>query len=316
MVYSIPMSRERETSGLASRLAMQVVEYARREAIAPGTHLAEQHLAGVLKVSRSPVRRALAHLEALGVVEREANRGYFLRKLPAALGAAAPRRPADTAEEHYLRIADDRLAGRLADHVTETALMRRYDLPRRELQRILHRMEKEGWVERKPGHGWLFVALADTVEAHAQSYRFRMLLEPAAILEPGFRTDVAELERLRRDQRMLLDGGFLRLPRSRLFEIGSDFHETIVSFSGNRFMLDALKRLNDMRRLLEYRAHLDRARLLGQCREHLRLLDLIESGKLQEASRFLRRHLDVVRTIKTGSGGERLAADAVVRIKR
>jgi DNA-binding GntR family transcriptional regulator len=287
-----------EPYGLAGRLAAQIVDYARRQELAPGSHLTEQSLAAALNVSRSPVRRALARLKEAGVVRREVNRGFYLAKLPAANNAMVVR-TADDAETAYMRVAEDRLAGRLPDEVSETALMRRYRLPRRELQRILHRMEKEGWVERKPGHGWRFIALADTVEAHAESYRFRMLLEPAALLEPGFRVDPAEIARCRRDQEMLLAGGFMKVPSAWLFEIGSDFHETIVRFSGNRFMLDALKRLNSMRRLLEYRAHVDRSRLVGQCREHLQLLELLEKGQREKAARFLKKHLDVVRAIKT-----------------
>ncbi len=299
VVYYFTMKAE--PSGLAGRLSTQIVDYARHQQFERGAHLTEQSLAAALNVSRSPVRRALAYLEVIGVVRREANHGYYLEKLPPIHQAAVPS-SADDAEAWYLRIAEDRLAGRLEDQVTETALMRRYRLRRGELQRILHRMEKEGWIERKPGHGWMFGALADTVEAHAQSYRFRMALEPAALLEPGFRIDPEEMARCRREQEMLLAGGFMKVSSARLFEIGSNFHETIVSFSGNRFMLDSLRRLNSMRRLLEYRAHIDRARLVGQCRQHLQLLDLLEQGQIEQAAGFLRQHLDAVRAIKTERG--------------
>ncbi|HWI15031.1 MAG TPA: GntR family transcriptional regulator [Burkholderiales bacterium] len=286
-------------SDLTARLAAKVADYIRQGRLARGDHLTEQQLADAYNVSRTPVRGALAMLERAGVVEREPHRGYFVKKIPTASALSALPKPTDPAEDRYLRIADDRLAGRLPDHVTETALMHRYGVPRRELQRMLHRMEKEGWIERKPGHGWMFVALPDTMEAHAQSYRFRMLFEPGALLEPGFRIDKAELARIRRDQQMLLDGGVRRLSRAKLFEMGSDFHETLMSFSGNRFVIDAIRRVNAMRRLLEYRAHSDRERFASQCREHLHLLDLLEHGSRAEAADYLRRHLDVVRAIKT-----------------
>lgn len=296
-------------SALSQQLALQIAGYIRRSNLEPGAHLTEQQLADLLKVSRSPVRRALAELEKTGIVEQARHRGFFLKKVPAAQGKAAPE-ATNLAEERYLRIADDRLAGRLEDNVTETALMRRYDMPRRELQRILHRMEKEGWAERKPGHGWQFIALADSVEAHGQSYRFRMLFEPAALLEPTFRIDQAEFDRIRRDQQTLLDGGIARLSRAQLFRMGSDFHETLMGFSRNRFMIDAIRRVNTMRRLLEYRAHYDRERFAGQCREHLRLLELLQQGTRENAAHYLRKHLDVVRAIKTEprEGGARVAA--------
>ena len=49
--------------------------------------------------------------------------------------------------------------------------------------------------------------------------------------------------------------------------------------------------MNSLRRLLEYRAKRDRAKLKGQYREHMTLLDLIESGKLEKAAVFLDKHL-------------------------
>jgi DNA-binding GntR family transcriptional regulator len=296
-------------SELARQLALRMAEYLCRSGLEPGAHLAEQQFADALKVSRTPVRRALAVLADTGVVTHHPNRGYFLRKIPQAHQRPALSEGSSPAEERYLRLADDRLAGRIEDHVTETALMRRYDMPRRELQRVLHRMEKEGWIERKPGHGWMFAALPDSIEAHAQSYRFRMLFEPAALLEPGFRLIDSEVERVRRDQQMLLDGGVHCLSRARLFELGSDFHNTVIGFSNNRFMTDAIQRVNATRRLLEYRAHYDRERIAGQCREHLHLLDLLEQGSRKQAAEFMRKHLDVVRAQKTG--GETSGTDTL-----
>jgi len=270
--------------------------------MSPDTHVTEQSLADTFGVSRSPVRKALALLARQGVLVREPNRGYFFKSLSeAARGVLAT--IVDQTDERYLRIADDRLAGRVDDHVTETQLMQRYGIGRREIQRILHRMEKEGWAERKAGHGWQLVTLADTVEAHAEGYRFRMLLEPAALLEPTFRVNPSELERVRRDQQMLLDGAVYRLSRARLFELGSDFHDTIVGFSGNRHMVEAIRRVNATRRLLEYRAKYDRERMADQCREHLHLIELLRHGNREEAARYLRKHLDVVRALKTEPAG-------------
>jgi DNA-binding GntR family transcriptional regulator len=302
-------------SGTASRLtatlAAQIVEHIRQGGLAKGAHLIEQELADAFNVSRTPVRGALVVLERAGIVAREPRRGCFLCRIPSETLLSTLPKPPDASEERYLRIADDRLAGRLPDHVTESALMQRYGATRRELQRMLHRMEKEGWIQRKPGHGWMFVALPDTAEAHAQSYRFRMHFEPGALLEPTFRIERSELARIRRDQQMLLDGGVRRLSRARLFESGSDFHETLMSFSGNRFVVDAMRRVNAMRRLLEYRAHWDRERVATQCREHLHLLDLLELGSRADAAAYLRRHLDVVRRIKTASAATSNALSAV-----
>ena len=69
--------------------------------------------------------------------------------------------------------------------------------------------------------------------------------------------------------------------------------------SGNPFLLDALRRVNALRRLLEYRAKRNRDSLPQQCREHLQLLDHLARGKREQAARLMERHLDVARKTKS-----------------
>ena len=131
-----------------------------------------------------------------------------------------------------------------------------------------------------------------------------MIIEPAAILEPTFRVDPALFEKVRRQQMQLLDGGIERWTAAERFRAGADFHEAIVECSGNRFLFDALRNVNQLRRVIEYHSQTgstqDRTRMRRQCEEHLVLLDLLEAGERMEASHMLRQHLDVVGAIKTG----------------
>lgn len=292
--------RKTAPSGLSTRLAMQITELILREELPKGAHLTEQWIADALRVSRSPVRSAMQFLESLGVLAKEPNRGYFLKKSPAALKRSTLSSESDPEEARYLQIADDRLKGSLGGEFTESELRRRYRMTATQTRRLLARMHREHLIHKKPGHGWAFEPVLDSAEAHNQSYRFRMIIEPAAVLEPGFRINQSAFDRSRKLQQQLLDGGILKLSRVELFTISSEFHETIVACSGNRYLLDALKRQNELRRIIEYRATLDRSRLVSQCREHLELLDLLEDGRFKEAAAFLKQHLDVVRAIKTG----------------
>ena len=43
-----------------------------------------------------------------------------------------------------------------------------------------------------------------------------------------------------------------RYSDAQIFDIGCEFHETIVGGSGNPFLLDGIRRVNSLRRLLEY----------------------------------------------------------------
>jgi DNA-binding GntR family transcriptional regulator len=188
----------------------------------------------------------------------------------------------------------------LADEVTEADLMTRYGLPRLQVQRILNRMAREGMIDRKPGRGWAFRPLLSNAESHRESYRFRMIIEPAALLEPGYQVDTAELEKCKREQLELLAGGIERCTPAELFRAGVHFHETVIAGAHNQFLLDSLRTLNQMRRVVEYGTRLDRSRLHRQCEEHLLLIDLLLKGERMEASQFLRQHLNTARITKIG----------------
>ena len=101
----------------------------------------------------------------------------------------------------------------------------------------------------------------------------------------------------------MLDGGIETWSPSERFRVGAEFHEAIVGCSGNRFLLDALRNVNRLRRVIEYRQQTtsarDRDRLHRQCEEHLQLLDRLEAGDRVAAANELRRHLDVVGAQKT-----------------
>ncbi|MFJ8109179.1 FCD domain-containing protein [Streptomyces sp. NPDC096132] len=295
------MSRPNLTTSLATRL----VDLFRRSGLKEGAHVTEQWAADTLEVSRTPVRKAMLFLHEVGILERVPNRGFFLARDASALARPDLSQGEDVEQSAYFEIADDYVAGRFTGAFTSADIARRYRLTPRQADRVLARMEAEDLVRRKPGgRGWEFQHVMATVDAHAQSYRFRMIIEPAALLEPGFTVDADAFALHRRQQEALLHGDILLLPRAELFQVNASFHEMLVGCSGNQFLLEAVRRQNRLRRLIEYRHQIDRSRLANQAREHLRLLDLVESGDLEAASSFLHEHLSKVRSIKTGTAPE------------
>jgi DNA-binding GntR family transcriptional regulator len=284
---------------LSPKIAFQIVEHVRAHDLRRGQHLPAQALADSFRVSRAPVTAALKLLEDLHIVRSERNRGFYLERNAQELGGFSL--PVDEAGEAwpYSAVAEDRLSGRLPDRVTESELMRLYRVPRGRLLKVLNRIAHEGWIERLPGHGWEFRPMLASKESYDMGYRFRAAIESAAVLEPTFRVDPAAFKAARERQQALLDGELRRLSRSQLFQINSQFHETIVACSRNEFFLDALKRMNRLRRLMEYRLAVDRSRLTRQCQEHLEILDRLESGSREGAAQFLRKHIEGARRIKT-----------------
>jgi DNA-binding GntR family transcriptional regulator len=281
---------DRTVKPLISQLAKRIVEHVRPGALPEGWHLAEQALADTFNVSRSPVREALMLLERNRIVTFRPNRGFFLALPAAEIRDLSLEAPVLAEEEKYFQIAEDRIQGKLHGHVSEAELMSRYGISRVKLMKILVRMSQEGWVERRPGHGWNFLPILDSVEALDQGYRFRLLVEPAALLEPTYRVDPVLFAGLRKEQEALdrkpVDGKL----SFEMFELGARFHEQIVACSGNRFFLEAVRHVNRLRRLIEYKVEVTESRLL-RYREHMGILTLLEESRVEDASDLLREHL-------------------------
>jgi DNA-binding GntR family transcriptional regulator len=285
---------------LAAQVAHRIVEHIREQGLDAGHHLGAQKLADLFRVSRAPVTEALKALEEGGVVYSQPNKGHFVARPIAHITPSAPEAVANQSEDKlYFLIAEDRLSGRLPDRVSENELMRRYNAPRGRLQLLLGQIAEEGWVERLPGHGWAFGDTLSSGEAYAKAYQFRAAIESQAVLQPAFRIDAEEFEAIRQQQIALLDGEMFTLPRARLFEINTRFHESIVAWSQNSFFLDASRRINRLRRLIEYRVTGgDRSRLKGQSEEHLQILDMLAAGEVEAVSRQLQDHILAAWTIK------------------
>ncbi len=295
---SAPAPERPPLTALQFRVAREILALARREDLAPGDRLAESALAEKIGTSRTPVNVALHHLAALGVVHYDANRGFFM--------ARAARDAHDVSEQFfnapddplYLKIAEDRLGRRLPDEVSEADLMREYEVSRSELRRILSRIQEEGWIERQVGHGWQFTSLIDSVEAYEESYLFRAAIEPTGIMSPSFSVNRSELEALRRRQTFIAEGGYLTMNSVELFEANSEFHETLAKWSGNRFIAQSVRRMDRLRRLVEYRQAQHRKPRQEQAVEHLAILEAIAAHDLLRAAALLREHLEGARRRK------------------
>lgn len=277
-------------SDLSEALAARIVAHIDAEKLAEGTHVAAQDLADRFNVSRSPINQALRLLHEKGVLAHERNRGYRVGGPGASSRELGLPTEADLSRV-YFQIADDRSHGRLPAQASETLIRSRYGLTRAQATAVLGRIAQEGWVERRPGYGWEFSEMLTTPEALAQTYRARMALEPAALVEPGYRLEAETIERLRATEMDLLDGGLETMAPDALHERGVRFHESIVGAGGNPFLLDALRRINRVRRLLSYRSMTARGRYHEQCREHLDILGLLEQRRNAEAAEALRAHL-------------------------
>ncbi|MGO4326339.1 GntR family transcriptional regulator [Cupriavidus sp. 2TAF22] len=290
----IPESTGRVRLALGYRIA----QWIRDESLQAGDRLNEQRLAEHLGVSRTPIRAALDHLEAQGFVQRRRNKGVELLAHPP---LEAPTEAAgEGGDELLVRIAHDRRREILPDEVSERDLMERYGETRATIKQALVRLADLGLAERRLGYRWKFQDSAWYNEARLESYRFRMAIEPAAILEPGFALSPEWAARMRIEHSAFLTQPWTEASSVAFFETNAAFHEGLALASGNRFYADAVRRMNRLRRLSNYDWKHGHGRVEVSCHEHLGILAALESGNREGAAELMRKHLDVASRLTSG----------------
>lgn len=281
------------TSNLQAELARQILTLVLAGRWQLGERVPEQQLAAHFSVSRSPVRGALSLLADQGLMRREPNRGFALARIPEDGAIAEDIAPASEVDRLYGRMMSDRAANKLPREISEAELIQRYAVSKGVLRKALMRLSGEGLVHRLRGHGWGFAESLETADAMRESYRFRAIIECGALREPDFKVRADELGRLRAAHRAMIQSPPPEIRRDDWFNMNVEFHETLVAWSGNRFLLRAIRQQNNLRRMTEYASFesIDLERVQSSCSAHLAILDALDSGDIDFAEALLRRHL-------------------------
>lgn len=272
---------------LQDALMRRIIDLVHKDGLAPGDRLKESQLADRLQVSRSPVRAALARLASDGFVEHHPNRGMILLATPPQTGSAdvAP------SEDMLVTIARLRREGLLGQQFTEAELMRMADADRPRVRQALTSLEGLGVVRRRSGYGWEFSVATRDSAARAESFRFRILIECAAIMEPDFKLETDWIQAMRDRHKQMIEAEWTETSSVVLFEMNAEFHQGISNASGNRYIADAMQRQNQLRRLSNYNWKHGPGRVVTTCSEHLEILDRLAMGDREVAASLMRRHL-------------------------
>ena len=256
-----------------------------------GAHLTEQGLADALKVSRTPIRKALTDLHAEGIVAKVAHRGYFLARPARTLFAASLDFPSFDEEALFERVALDHLQGVLPRSFSERDVISRYGVSARMARRVLNALCDEKVIFSDEEGSWRFNPFLLTNEASLASYEYRLATEPRIPLLPTFRVR-RELIRACRDEhiRLLTLAAPERTGRI-AFKVDAAFHEAIATCGGNPFFHSGVAQHNRLRQILEYRDAPDDGRMMVWLKEHLDILEAVVANELQEASALMRTHL-------------------------
>jgi DNA-binding GntR family transcriptional regulator len=287
----VPKPRRLPTRGNATQaaLAERILAWLRQQDLKSGDHVPERLATEAFHVSRTPVRAALALLTERGLLERRDQRGYFVKRdLENTDDAVALETPESALHDAILR---DRFSKRLDAEVTAAHLARRYRASRAMVLRVLGRLQKDSVVERALGQRWVFLPALDSLRSQEDSHRFRLILEPAAFLQPGFALDPRRTRDLKAalGELALQDARHVDLKRAVDTDIA--FHEAIADACNNRFLADAMRQQSRLRRFATTSMQVPPARLIESCREHLAILEAAEAGDLARAADLMRDHL-------------------------
>jgi len=281
---------------LRRNLAAEIIALMREQACAPGYHLVENEICQHFGVSRTPVRAALNLLAEAGVVEHRANRGFVLVELP----AQNPPEAAETDEVEednalFVAIAQAHLAGSLPRECTQQELVRLFSARLPVVVRVLRQLSDLGLVERKRGNGWSFVVSIDSDQTQRESYRFRSIIEPALLREPSFALTADWVEEMRAEHEAFAELKWRDTLAVEFYEMNARFHIGLAEACGNRYFHQAMEQQNRLRRFLNYGWEFGIERVRASIREHIAILDALESGDKNRAALLMELHLDEAR---------------------
>ena len=281
-----------DSTASSRRIARQILDLISEARFDPGHHLREQHLADALGVSRTPVRAGLKELTRMGAVEARPNQGFFLLKRSNELDQLEIEQSKSNDQKLYEQLVHDRIAGILPESFTQTEISQRYDVDRGVLTRTLVKLSEDGLIARNAGHGWRFLQTLNSDIALRNSYGFRLMIEPMALLTPNLHVDRQMLKRLRaRHLRLITHPDITQVPANEIFETDAAFHELLAEASGNLFVLQAIQQQNRLRRLLEFGSYHNKRRVKEWCEEHVAIIDALRENKQEQAAELMRKHL-------------------------
>lgn len=287
------MAEEEDTfSSLQKDLARKILSYLIDEQWEVGKKVSTPALARQFNVSRSPIAGALQILVQKGILAPSKRRGLEVIKDLSEIDMNKLL-PDSSLEQLYNVMMYDRAKGKIPKEVTEAELIPRYKVSRGIIRKLLMRFAADGLAHRMQGHGWQFVDVIENKEATRESYEFRLIIECAAFRAEKYEINTDKLQQVRKSHQDVLDGSETHVDSNTWFQINAKFHETITELSGNRYLTEAIRQQNNLRRMYETSKFewLAVDRIRQSCEEHIEIIDAILDGDLSWAESLMRQHL-------------------------
>jgi len=272
-------------------LAQKVLSIVLERGLVAGDHLPENTFSEACGVSRTPVRSAFKILEEHSILEWRPEEGYFLTVTSAEEMNVTIRALEDAEYSIAHQILSDRAERRIGSVQSISALTRRYNAPRTAVLNALTVLAKDGVVRQLPGRAWAFQPMVDSANAIKDSFDFRIVMEPQAILAPDFVLDEQRAVVLREQMGNFLNAAEGATTLAGFRRIDVEFHTLIAECSGNRFLRGSLTAHHRLRKASQKTALSPEFRLRQAMLEHLEILDSLERSQFQLAADQIIVHL-------------------------
>ncbi|MCW4439145.1 GntR family transcriptional regulator [Vibrio splendidus] len=277
---------------LQQDLLFKVIARLKADNAKAGSSLNESSLAQQFEVSRSPIRAVLKHLSAQGITKVVPYKGSVLQTDAEDIEISGQDNDQQPRQEKlYLRVLMDLFFSELGQSFSEKDLQQRYDANRGEMQSVLRLLENDGIFRRSPGYKWQLDGVLNTLERHTESYRCRLIFEPAGLLEPTWILDGSDLEGCQERHVQAITNPE-SVNASQLFSLSAEFHEQLAACSGNRFLLSTMQQHNRLRKATDLVSMHIQSSVIKSCQRRLEIIELVLEGNNHVASAKLAQLLE------------------------
>jgi DNA-binding GntR family transcriptional regulator len=222
--------------------------------------------------------------------------GGSVREAAAAGRATRPplERPTPLRERVYEAIAEMIVTRELkpGEHLVESELANVLGVSRQPVREALQRLQTEGWVDLRPGHG-AFVHVPTDEEAD-QLLAVRAILESESARLAAKHATAEHLEELRALQRAG-EEAVAADDQAGMVTANAALHAYVVSMSGNLVLADLIASVE--RRVRWYYLPIARSRGKDAWDEHAGIIDAIEEKNSRRAANQMRQHAERTREI-------------------
>jgi DNA-binding GntR family transcriptional regulator len=204
------------------------------------------------------------------------------------------------------RLREDVLSGELdpGTVLSEASLARSFGVSRGPIREALGRLASEGLVTITPRRGAIVTEL--TPDEFIEAYQVREALETLAISLAVPRLEAADLARLRTLHEEMVEHA-KRGEVNAFFDANAAFHGLFVTASGNQKLQEVYRLLMDqMGRYLAHSLAL-RGSLGKSIAEHAAILEAVEAGDADRATRLLADHIEVPQRVEEETGEHAVA---------